>query len=161
MPECSNLSPVDSNPSRYDECPRLQRQIMHSSSDTAYDDRYIQKGSGIAKYGEWFWFSTIFQWNANDLTDVIGQTFRLRNFPVGATVHLDEFIFELPSSKSYANPDNVCTEIVVNGNPIADELDGMGSATYPWTPRWPNSWSAGTAYSWYAPYVVEEDANKL
>lgn len=91
----------------------------------------------IGKYGEWFTFATTWQFSADDLGDnVMGNLFMLENTEPGTTISLSEFMFELPSAKSFPKPaaNETCTELVVNGN--AEKSDGAGWAFYPaWSSR--------------------------
>lgn len=51
---------------------------------------------------------------------------------------MDEFIFELPSSKSFPKINETCSELVVHGD--AEDTDGRGYAFYPmWSSR-SSSW---------------------
>ncbi len=104
--------------------------------------------SSIGKNNEWFTFTSEWTWNENELTDIVGQVFYLENFKAGQIIHMDEFQFELPSTKSYPPVDDPCLELVVNGN--AEDGDGKGWHPYPmWTHR---------SGSW-VPTILEETVN--
>ena len=90
--------------------------------------QHMQRGN-MGRFSEWFWFSTVWSWTGDDLTNVIGNLFIMDRFPIGAKISLDEFVFELPSSKSFAQPSNVCTELAINGD--AENNDGNGYSHYP------------------------------
>ena len=127
-------------------CPQLERRIYRDvGGDRAYDQD-IEKGS-IGKWGEWFHASFTWRWSAadGDMSDVTGQIFVLEKFPVGSTVYMDDFVFELPSEKSFAKPEDPCYELVPNGD--AEDNDGNGFAYYPW-------YSADSGR--FAPLVLEE-----
>lgn len=107
-------------------------------------EQSIQRGT-IGKYSEWFWFSTTWTWTGDDLTNVIGNLFILDRFPIGAVISMDEFVFELPSSKSFAATGNTCVDLVVNGD--ASDNDGSGRAHFPFI----------SAEPWrYTPLILEE-----
>lgn len=125
---CSQWDPdsvVNGKHQRNDLCPRFMRKIMRPLDyrtprrdlhdiNTGY---YIQRGSGLANFGEWFHFTALFKWSEydEDFDNVIGNIFYMENFPLGSTITLDDFVMELPSGKSYADPNDVCTELVING----------------------------------------------
>jgi hypothetical protein len=83
----------------------------------------------VGHFSEWFWFSTLWTWTGDDLTNVLGGLFIIDRFPIGAKVSLDEFILELPSTKSFAPTSTVCSELAINGN--AEDNDGNGYSHYP------------------------------
>jgi hypothetical protein len=100
----------------------------------------LNKGT-IGKYGEWFTFATVWQYSEQDLgSNVIGNIFALENLEPGTTLSVDEFAFELPSSKSFPPQvsNNTCSELVVNGN--AESTDGRGWAFYPMYSKNPGAW---------------------
>ena len=67
---------------------------------------------------------------------------------MGAVISMDEFIFELPSSKSFAATDNTCADLAVNGD--ASDNDGNGRAYFPFF----------SAEPWrYTPLILEETGN--
>lgn len=60
------------------------------------------------------------------------MVFYLDKFTSGNVIHMEQFQFELPSSKSYPPEDDPCLELVVNGD--AEDADGRGWHHYPmWT----------------------------
>ena len=125
-------------------CPRIYRKIIRSAGGDRVSEQSIPRGT-IGRYSEWFWFSTIWTWTGDDLTNVIGNLFILDRFPTGATISMDEFIFELPSSKSFATTGNACGNLAVNGD--ASDNDGNGRAHFPFL----------SAEPWrYAPLILEE-----
>ena len=60
---------------------------------------------------------------------MIGNIFALENNEAFSTISMAEFSFELPSSNSFPEVDNTCSELIVNGN--AENLDGYGWSYYP------------------------------
>jgi len=143
----NNGEPTDCE-STGDNCPRLIRKIMRKPGvgDIA-ETKYIQKGS-IGRYGEWFWFSTMWTWKAAHGhlgPDVIGNIFHLEHFPRGSVISMDDFIFELPSSKSFAPPVDSCAQLAINGD--AEDNDGNGFSFHPF-------YSTDTGY--YNPLILEE-----
>lgn len=98
----------------------------------------MNKGT-IGKYGEWFTLAQVWKFDAEHISDdVIGSIFALENNEPGTTVTLDSFVFELPSSKSYPVVNDVCSELVVNGN--AESTDGNGLAFHPMYSSRSDSW---------------------
>lgn len=106
----------------------MYRKILRSAGGDRVSEQYIQRGT-IGRYSEWFWFSTIWTWTGDDLTNVLGNLFILDRFPTGAMISMDDFSFELPSSKSFAPTSNTCAELAVNGD--ASNNDGNGRAHFP------------------------------
>lgn len=136
----------------YDDCPRLLRRIYHDDgSYDATEDRWVRRGV-VGKWGEWFHFTSTWQFRSdqNELgTNVIGQTFTLERFPVGSTVSLDDFVFELPSPKSFLPQDgraDTCAEVIVNG----DAEDNDGGGFHPWPMYSSNPYR-------FEPLILEED----
>eukprot|EP00804_Cyclotella_cryptica_P009369 CCRYP_018076-RB/>CCRYP_018076-RB protein AED:0.03 eAED:0.03 QI:374/1/1/1/0.94/0.9/20/617/4181 len=121
------------------DCPVWTRKIILKDGTNRHQSNRINSGS-IGKYGEWFTFMTVWRYSNEDLGDnVAGNIFFLENNEPGAILSMDEFAFELPSSKSFAKVDDTCAELVVNGN--AESSDGHGWAFYPmWSSR-SGSWS--------------------
>ena len=109
-------------------CPRLLRKILRTSGGDRHSEQVISRGN-MGRYGEWFWFSTVWTWTGEDLTNVYGNLFVLERFPLNAAVLLDHFVFELPSSKSYVPQNDACAELAVNGR--AEDNDGAGFSHYP------------------------------
>ena len=109
----------------------------------------VQMNAGIVgKYGEWFTFATQWTYDAEDLgllDEIIGNIFFLENTEPGTTISMDEFVFELPSTRSYPVADDACRELVVNGD--AENTDGNGWHYYPmYSPR----------SDWWQPAIVKE-----
>lgn len=71
--------------------------------------------------------------------------FFLERFPDQSTIYMDEFQFELPSSKSYPVENDPCFELVVNGD--AENADGRGWHPFP---MWTHD------YGKYNPKIMEE-----
>eukprot|EP00804_Cyclotella_cryptica_P014145 CCRYP_005584-RA/>CCRYP_005584-RA protein AED:0.03 eAED:0.03 QI:259/1/1/1/0.94/0.9/20/117/3951 len=118
----------------WNDCPRWARKIMLDVGSDRYSHNRLNQGT-IGKYGEWFTFATVWRYSAEDLgNNVIGNIFALENNEPGTTLSMDEFAFELPSSKSFPRVNDTCSELVVNGN--AESADGRGWAFYPmWSSR--------------------------
>jgi len=134
------------------DCPQLYRRIYHGDgSRDATEQRSIPRGA-IGRYGDWFHFATTWQFKVseNELgSNVIGQTFTLERFPLGSKVSMDDFVWELPSEKSFLPQDGgegTCAEVVINGN--AEDNDGGGYHWYPMYSSDPNR---------FLPLVLEED----
>ena len=89
----------------------------------------------IGKYGEWFTFATKWRYSPEEVGEnVTGNIFFIEENEPGTTISMDEFIFELPSEKSFPPVNDTCSELVVNGN--AEDTDGRGWAFYPmWSSR--------------------------
>lgn len=86
----------------------------------------------IGKNNQWFTFASEWTWTEEELLHSVGQVFYLERFKPGQIIHMDEFQFELPSSKSYPPVDDPCNELVVNGD--AENGDGRGWHHHPmWT----------------------------
>eukprot|EP00577_Skeletonema_sp_RCC1716_P002322 CAMPEP_0113418638 /NCGR_PEP_ID=MMETSP0013_2-20120614/26321_1 /TAXON_ID=2843 ORGANISM="Skeletonema costatum, Strain 1716" /NCGR_SAMPLE_ID=MMETSP0013_2 /ASSEMBLY_ACC=CAM_ASM_000158 /LENGTH=1088 /DNA_ID=CAMNT_0000305903 /DNA_START=295 /DNA_END=3558 /DNA_ORIENTATION=- /assembly_acc=CAM_ASM_000158 len=129
-----------------DHCPKLGRSIIKAEGKGwLYDDKVRLLPSSIGRNNEWFTFATEWTWDENDLTDTVAQVFYLENFKPGQILHMDEFQFELPSSKSYAPVEDPCLELVVNGD--AENADGRGWHHYP-------MWSGRTDR--FIPTILEE-----
>lgn len=124
------VSYITDESGRHAHCPRLIRKVMHSNPERdSYAEYWMRPGS-IGKFGEWFSWSTVWTFSDTDISDtVIGNTFHLERFPQNTKLHMYDFIFELPSEKSFANPNDVCREIVVHGD--AEDMDGNGYAFFP------------------------------
>jgi len=118
----------------WNDCPRWARKIMLDVGSDRYSYKSLNQGT-IGKYGEWFTFATVWRYAVEDLgINVIGNIFALENNQPGTTLSMDEFAFELPSSKSFPNVNETCSELVVNGN--AESADGRGWSFYPmWSSR--------------------------
>jgi hypothetical protein len=112
----------------WQDCPRILRKILRTAGGDRYSEQFIQRGN-MGRYSEWFWMSTLWTWTGDDLTNVVGNLFMIDFFQVNATISLDRFVFELPSSKSYAPQSDACAELAVNGK--AEDNDGAGFSHYP------------------------------
>lgn len=89
----------------------------------------------LGKYGEWFTFATVWRFSPQDLNEnVTGTIFAIENIGYETSISMAEFIFELPSSNSYPQVNDTCSELAIHGN--AEDTDGRGYAFYPmWSSR--------------------------
>lgn len=105
----------------------------------------MNKGT-VGQYGEWFTISQVWQFSEEHIGDnVIESVWVLENNEAGTTLSMDEFIFELPSSRSFPAVNDVCSELVINGD--AESTDGNGFAFYPMY--------SSRSYNW-EPTITEE-----
>lgn len=120
---------------------------FYTSHECATPFTSFQTNAGIVgKYGEWFNFVTTWTYSADDLgANAVGNIFALENTEPGTTISMDEFIFELPSEKSYPVANDACNQLVVNGN--AENTDGNGLSPYPF-------WSSRS--DWWEPTITKE-----
>lgn len=145
--ECETTGGHGHSPEDGSLCPRLVRSVVKAGGSKADVGRTINAGT-IGKYGEWFYISEVFKYSSSEIASggATGWLFHIERFPNLMELHLDDFVMELASEKSFARPlDDACAELVPNGD--AEDNDGDGFAFHPWYPTYPD---------WFQPLVLEE-----
>ena len=68
-------------------------------------------------YGEWYdWKGTI-SWDENELDpNNVYFVFYIDEVDPDVDISIDTFRISLPSKKSFSDPDNLCGELVINGD---------------------------------------------
>jgi hypothetical protein len=138
------------------DCPTFTRRIVRKDGTSRDVRRYIGRGS-VGKYGEWFRYSQAVTFEASQCElgttcdpaqDATGWVISFENFEKGIELSMDDFMFELPSEKSFASnsPTNEqCKELAINGD--AEDNDGEGYAYFPFY---------SSNYNRFVPQVLEE-----
>jgi hypothetical protein len=109
-------------------CPKLQFSHMDSLGTVRWKELISTDGAVSIVDGEWFTLHqsiTIDDLMSPHPSDVF-SLFSINGVEPGVDISIDDISISLPPVEAYPDPDNVCSELIVNGN--AEEF---GQFTYP------------------------------
>ncbi len=108
-------------------CPQLEFIYRHISSYERWSEKGKVHYHAAKPYGEYFYFTSNFQFSETELDPDNGYFNMLIHGPqTGDEITIDSFDFFLPSESSYPDPNDVCGELVQNG-----DAGGNGFNPYP------------------------------
>ncbi len=105
------------NATHSDYCPHIRayfRTKDHHGKDQTLARLYHYNAPN---YGEWYTWTTTFTLNEEQLVDTnIFSLVRLYHADPGVDVSMDHFRISLPAESTYPNPNDLCGDLILNGN---------------------------------------------
>ncbi len=100
-----------------DYCPHVR--FYARSADRHSKDSHIARlyGHQIPNYGEWYTWTTEFTLYDEQLyEDNVYAMIRLYHADPGVDISIDHFRIHVPHELTYPNPDDLCGELILNGD---------------------------------------------
>ncbi len=108
-------------------CPELEYSYHPIGSHTHWSEKGRLHYHAAPNYGEYFYFTSKFKFSEEQLSPNNAFYFMLIHGPqTDEDITVDSFDFFLPSESSYPDPNDVCGELVQNG-----DAEGNGFNPYP------------------------------
>jgi len=103
------------------QCPRLVSDIIIAPSGRShYRAKFYLKPRAAGNYGEWVDFTGIVTFSADEVFPEDGEigyaAFLIENVDPGVDISLDSVLFHLPSESTFPDPDDLCGNLVFNGD---------------------------------------------
>ena len=113
---------IDSN-----KCPRLTSRIGKAEGGDIYSERIRMAKNDSPNYGEWGDFTGIIKFSEEELfQNVTYFVLQIDRVEAGVDITIDNFRIALPTETSFPDPNDVCSELVFNG-----DAEGNGIVPYP------------------------------
>jgi hypothetical protein len=114
-------------------CPQLTNHIGKASAGDWWRGKYSLPWRYSGNYGQFVDFSGIIRWTADEVdpNSIAYWALFIEGPPPDVTMTLDYFTIALPDPTSYLKPNDICQELLPNGN-----AEGNGFNPYPfWSLR--------------------------
>ena len=98
-------------------CPHFVSKMMNLNGKNHHDTKARLYNTRAPNYGEWFDWTYTFQWNEDDLNSTNPYSLlHIYHVELGVDITLDSFRISLPSEASFSDPNDLCGELIVNGD---------------------------------------------